>query len=66
MVPYDLDKLKERARIRCIARGIEPTCLAIYHMVTVLRGEELRAGAGDTRMIEDRAGAPVGVSCVDE
>lgn len=63
MVPYDLDKLKERARIRCITRGIEPTCLAIYHMVTVLRGEELRAGAGDARVVEEHAGA--GVSCVD-
>lgn len=65
MIPYDIDKLKERARIRCISRGIEPTCLAIYHMVTVLRGEELRAGAGDPRVIEEHTGTGASVSCVE-
>lgn len=44
MIPYDLDKLQRLARDRCIARGILPTCLAIYHLVPVIRQEEIRAG----------------------
>ena len=40
--PYDLDALTKRARARLIARGIEPTSLAVYHMVGTLRSEDLK------------------------
>lgn len=67
MIPYDLDGLKERARDRCIAEGIVPTRLALYHMVPTLRKEELlrgRAAADDGRAI-DTALTGIDVECVE-
>jgi hypothetical protein len=40
---YDLDRLKAEARARLLAQGDDPRdSLKVYHMVTKLRGEELR------------------------
>lgn len=65
-IPYDLDALKERARVRCIAEGIVPTCLAIYHMVPTLRKEELMLDrtVDDSRTI-NVALVALNVECVE-
>lgn len=65
MLNYDIDALQRKARARLVMRGIEPTCLAIYHMTATIRKEELQAERGDAR-VAPVEGIIAGIDCIDQ
>lgn len=50
--PYDLDKLRQAARLRLIEDGTEPTDLRVYYLIARLRAEEIRAATRDRHLDE--------------